>query len=146
MKSEQGFSGIELLVVFLIMSIMTGIAAYNLRELDNPLEDARAELRGFFKQVRSRAISTTSAYEVIPLTTKQIITRYSIRCSDASKTNDPQLTLTLPTHTNLINTDWAVCFNARGLPDQNLLINLVDIQSQSSSIEVMLGGAIKEHK
>ena len=145
-RDAAGYSIFEVLAVLALLAILSGVATNNLKELSDPLENSSAELIAFLKQVRARAISTTSAYKVAPVSNGDIVTSYSERCSDAAVewVADPGVTLSLPTGAWLEDTDWAICFGPRGLPDGNIQVVLRDMDAGSRTIEVYLGGGVRE--
>ena len=143
---ESGFSLMEMIVTLGLLSLLGGVAVSNIKELDDPLKNATDEMIGFMKKVRARGISTTSAYQIYPDSSTAIRTRYSSNCGDAAedKINDPAIVLNLPEGAFLGDTDWAICFSARGLPDSNIQIIIEDNDGEDRTIEVFLGGAVKE--
>lgn len=142
MRSSRGYSAIELLVVLGMTGIFLGMAISNLRELDDPLLNATSQTIGFLKQVRARAFATTSAYTITP-TPSGLVTSFANRCSDVDTTSEPRLSLTMPSGVTITDTSWTVCFSARGLPNDNVLIPLQDHELKTRTVEVMLGGAVR---
>jgi len=140
-RSNQGFTILELLVVIGLVGIMTLIAAVNLRPLENPVYTATHNLAAFMKQARARAVSTTSAYEVRPTSNRQIAAFFGPNCASI---DDPDNTMTLEfsPRVSMPDTDWAVCFTARGLSTNNVNIEVSDGQS-FRSVEVLLGGVAR---
>lgn len=137
---------IEMLATLALIGILSGIALYHLKDLDDPLDNSTTQLIAFFKQVRVRAISTTSAYVVQPSSQGYIQGSYSDRCSDADtdRVIDNSVFFKFPAGARLYDTDWSVCFGPRGLPDSNLRIPIADSGSRVRWIEVFLGGGVKE--
>ena len=142
--SDAAFTVIELLAALGLMVAVSTIAVSQLQELNDPLADSTAELISFFKQVRARAISTTSAYTVLPLSSSEVATYYGAVCGDEDTTADSRLVLDLPAGVRLSDTDWSVCYNSRGLPDDNVLIELSAVRGGNRFVEIFLGGAVKE--
>ena len=143
MRSEKAFTVVELVVTLGLISILAGMALMNLKELDDPLKNGSAELTSFFKQVRSRAISTTSAYTVSASSSTLLVTEFGNTCSDVDTTEDDTLTLQLPTGSSLVDTGWTLCFNGRGLPDGNLQVDMNDADGDTRTVEVYLGGGVR---
>ena len=141
---QSGFSFLESLSVLALVSIVSLIAVSNVNKMDDPLTSATAEMQSFIKRVRARAISTTSAYIIIPSNTGSIITKYSDSCSSSTLTDDPQLQMDLPRSTALSDITWSVCFNSRGLSDSNISILLGDTDGRTRTLEIFLGGAVRE--
>ncbi len=146
MKSESGFSGVELLVVMAVMGIVLGMAASNLRVIANPAQHGASEVMGYLKHARARAVSTTSAYTVRPLSTNTLQALTGINCASADSEPDPGMpALTLPAGAYLGETDWSVCFSSRGLPTTNLEVSVHDSNNHGLGVgvEVYYGGAVR---
>ncbi|MBX7145465.1 MAG: type II secretion system GspH family protein [Oligoflexia bacterium] len=142
-QSRLAFTVIELLVALAITGILAGIAIINLHALSSSSANAAAELATLLKQARARAISSTSAYFVVPISTTQVVTRFGTNCSDTTLINDPTLSLSLPSGTNLGSISWTICFTSRGLSDSNTQIPIYDLHSQNHQVEVLLGGSVR---
>lgn len=141
-RPVSGFTLLELLVVMMLGAIMTSIAINNLDALSNPAQGAAAQLTGFLKEVRAKAISQTVAYKVTASSNRRIVTRFASTCSATTTTNDPSLTLNLPNSAALTATDWEICFTSRGLATVNTTITLQD-QYVTKRVEVLLGGGVR---
>ncbi len=141
-SSDQGFSLIEMIATCMIIGIVSMIAINRLQDLDNPVLNATSEMTGFFKQVRARAISTTSAYKISATSNTEIITEYGETCADID-TADDKMILELPNGASMTTNDWEICYNSRGLPDDNIQITVTGA-SGTRTLEVYLGGAVKE--
>lgn len=133
-----------MLVTLGLFGVLTLIAVQQLKDLDVAIVNASAELQGFFKQVRARAISTTSAYTVTPISSTEISTSYSTSCTSETTTADPQMVVELPLGAYLRSTDWSICYSPRGLPDDNIQIEVYDDDGVTKTVEVYLGGAVRE--
>ncbi len=134
---------LELVIALLILSILMGSAVSNLAQIKNPLKDGVSETLGFVKQVRARALSTTSAYTLFAVSSTQIGTRYAAACDSATTTPDGSLMLQLPTDVSLPDTDWTICFSGRGLAQGAGSFSLRDTHGDSETLEVFLGGAVR---
>ena len=142
-SSCRGFSITEMVVAMGLASSLMGVAAMNMKKLEDPLQSGSAHLSSFIKEVRAEAISSTLAYTIKPVSSTKIITTYANKCSDTTQTTDPRVILNLPSGANLSNTSWDLCFTARGFPDGNIDVSLQDIGHQTKTVEVMLGGAVR---
>lgn len=145
MRNQFGYSLLEVLAVLGIVAILSGIAVASLKELYDPLEAGTAEAAHFLRQVRSRSIATTSAYEVRRVAQDQLTSGYAATCGAASFVPEPQLSLVLPAGVNISNSSWRACFTSRGLAESNATLLLADNESRTRAIEVYLGGAVREH-
>ena len=146
MREEAGFSLIEIMATMALMGIMLAMVAPNLKVLNDPLQNATEQSIGFFKKTKARAVATTSAYLVEANGQFQIKTSYANTCNalPADFQDDPDLVLDLPTGVQLADTAWSICFSSRGLADQNLIIPMSDVDLDTRSVEVFLGGAVRE--
>lgn len=125
-----------------VASAIMGIAAFNLKDLNDPLDNGSSELAAYFKQIRSRSISTTSAYRVAPVSPTEIRAGFADNCAAGSFTNDTKMSLTLPTGADLASTGWFICYSGRGLPDVNQLVT-INHGAETKSVEVFLGGGVR---
>lgn len=139
----HGFTVIEMLAVLGLVSVFSYIAVINLKEFNNPLVNASAQLVSFFKQIRAEAIAATSAVTIQPDSSTRIITLFGTTCSDPDPVADPQLTFEFEDGAYLTDTDWEFCFNSRGMPDANIEIDVRDAEGATKVVEVLLGGAAR---
>jgi len=142
-KSSQGFSLLEMLVTLSLMTSLFLIALNNLNSLHDPLDNAASELLGFFKQVRARSISTTSSYLVTPISSNQLEVTYAKNCTETTRQADSRLDLTLPSQVSFYTTDWSICYSARGLPDDNLSVQIIKSDGSNATVEIFLGGGVR---
>ncbi len=141
---ESGIGLIELLVVLFLIGILLSTAVSNLGALNNPLRNGAQQTMGFFKQVRSRAISTTTAYVVSAASPIRMQTFSGTSCSTAT-TAQPNLFIDLPLGASFSNTSWSTCFDPRGLANANITVTIRDDESGATrDVEVFLGGAVRE--
>lgn len=146
---QRGFTTIELLIVLGVLGVLFAVAFNDLRPLNNPLQNGTSQLSGFLKQVRVRAMATTSAYQVSPDTSnpnKVLIVRYGNTCTAAATgTVDDQFRLELPDGAELnMGGTWSICFNSRGFANTATTLNLIKTGDASKfrQVQVLLGGAI----
>ncbi len=139
-RHQSGFTLPELLGALVVLGIVLGAAGVWLRPLDNPLESGSKQLEGFFRQARARALASTLAYRVVPLSDSEIAGEFSDKCSDEDWTLDPALELTLPDDVTLTDTEWFVCFNARGIANDTVVVDLWHPKKGTRQVEVLLGG------
>lgn len=142
---NRAFTLIEALVVLGITGIILAIGAINLRGLNNPLQNGASQLEGFFKQARSKAMATTSAYRIRAESASRLVAEYAANCDAAAWTADPRLTLEFAEGVKVSGTNypWPVCFTSRGLADKNLVVTLSDASNRTRQVEVMLGGGVR---
>jgi len=122
MRSSAGSSLIELLAVLAIVGIAVGAASLYLRPLEAPVQTAAAELEGFLKQARARALSTTSACRVLPATARGVRAECADDCAASTWTPEAGGRLGFPDRVTMTNAAWSVCLRR---------------------VEVLLGGAAR---
>jgi hypothetical protein len=142
-RNQKGSNLLELVIVLAIISTFSfGIgAAY---KMENPLRFSTDQTISFLKMVRARAISTTSVYKIKPISETELITQYSDSCNSSVWKTDAELTFELPDNRVWFQeTNWDLCFNQRGLVDENVTVALEDA-NYVNKLEVFLGGAVRE--
>lgn len=143
---KNGFTVIEILAVTAIAAITTALTASYLRSLENPLESSTREMTGLFKLARARAVSSTSAYQILPTSSNQIVAQYANTCDDTVWTNDVQLGLELDDPIS-VTTGWSVCINSRGtvstMPTSDIIINSSADSGGSAELVVYIGGLVE---
>jgi len=144
---NRAFTLIEALVVLGITGILLAIGAINLRGLNNPLQNGASQLEGFFKQARSKAMATTSAYRIRAESAVRLVAEHAANCNAAAWTEDPRLTLEFTEGVRVSGTNspvaWPVCFTSRGLANKNLIVTLSDANNRTRQVEIMLGGGVR---
>jgi prepilin-type N-terminal cleavage/methylation domain-containing protein len=139
---EQGFSLFELVIVVAIISIFLGTAGLEMMKLENKAQNGANELSGFLKRTRAKALATTNAYTITPLSGSSLKTSYATSCSDTNLTDDVDLTLSLPSGAAMTNTSWSICYSTRGLSNTSVDIPISDTEG-TATVRVVLGGGIK---
>ncbi|WP_105316880.1 pilus assembly FimT family protein [Thermus tenuipuniceus] len=152
---SPGATLVELLAVLGILGIVAAIGVLNLRPLSDPLQDAVAQAEGYLKQVRAKAMATTSAYRV-ELGPSGFRAWYASSCRGANFTEDTALRLDLPQGVRLearwaqsgqafAPSDW-VCFTSRGLllasQGKEPLLEFRDGRGRVKTLRIMLGGGV----
>ena len=138
---EKGFSLLELVITMSILTILMSMAVFNFHDLEQPATNGASELMGFLKKTRAKALATTLAYTAKPNDNSQVITTYGTTCSAAQQV-DTSLTLTLPNHAHLTDTEWMVCYSTRGLANSSIDI-AISGSDGTKVVQVVLGGAIR---
>lgn len=133
----------ELVAVVGVMTLLLLIAVSNLKELNRPLLNGTAHVTSYLKQVRAKALTATSAYEIYPLSPTELRARFANSCNATEFTDDPLLTLTMPDGAVIVESEWTVCFNSRGLASDNVTISVQDLDLQQRQVEVLLGGSVR---
>jgi Tfp pilus assembly protein FimT len=138
-----------MLITLAVLSILLGIAALNLRPLNNDAQNAADRLAGTFRQVRARAMATTSAYRLVYLSPSSLRADSAKTCAGRGGWKpEPKFSLTLEpgatlTGANLSPGQSVVCFNSRGLASANPTLQLRDTYERRREVEVLLGGAVE---
>ncbi|MGC8968388.1 MAG: prepilin-type N-terminal cleavage/methylation domain-containing protein [Thermus sp.] len=151
MAKSQGLTLVELLVTLAVLGIALAIAALNLRPFYDPLSDATSRTEGYMKQVRAKAMATTSAYR-ISLSGNRLEAAYANTCRSPSFTPDTSLQMELPqgVSATLTPSGAALCFTSRGLL---ILLNggnyagepiltLRDTKGRTKALRLLLGGGV----
>ena len=120
-----------------------GMATFNFKEIGQSTQSNAEIVAGALKQARARAISTTKAYVVQASDYTNLEVMYADSCSDLTFTTEDALGLELGQGAEFTSETWSVCFNARGTSDTNAVIEVLNLEGNSSRVEVMLGGAVR---
>lgn len=142
-SSEAGLSLLEVVVTLFIVGVLSGSAISNLAAMKNPLHDGASQTIGFAKQVRAKALATTSAYTLLALDSRTLIAESSKSCASTTRTRDLSLTLVLPERVSLPSTELEVCFDSRGLAQGEQSFDLEGSDGRLETIEIFLGGAVR---
>ncbi len=142
-RDEAGFSLYELLLVLALSGILMSAAVDNLKILDRQLSTSSEELLAFLKRTRAKAIASTSAYTIEPISNSHVIVRVSAQCGAGPYATDSSLSLRLPAKVTFDNTSWSSCFSSRGLASSDSEILMRDTEGNSKTIELFLGGAVR---
>jgi prepilin-type N-terminal cleavage/methylation domain-containing protein len=140
--NTSGFSIFELLVVLIIFAILSASVMSNVKEINRPLTNASFELTHFLRLARSRAISQTTFIKVAPLSAFKLAAYTGESCATTT-TAINNLTLDLPDNTNLIATDWSICFSPRGLTPTSTTFTISDENNSTRVVEIALGGGVR---
>lgn len=150
----NGFTIVELLVVMAIIGIVGSLALYGLRGLSPRAVDVAGQLGGTVKQVRAKAMATTSAYRLLYVSENELRAEWARSCNAAAAdwTVDARMGLELPDQFAISQNDGSayatndeiLCFSPRGLSNVNPTVLVTDTQrGNSASVEVLIGGAVE---
>jgi prepilin-type N-terminal cleavage/methylation domain-containing protein len=150
-KRQRGFTIIELIVTLAVVAVALTIAALNLRPLGNDLQNATSEVASGFRQLRTKAISTTSAYRFVYISPTKLAAQWSKSCSATSGwTSDSKLNIELRNSVkftqlpeDILANSPLVCYTPKGLATNNVTVKLRDEKGTIRSVEVFLGGGIE---
>lgn len=143
----KGLTLLEGLVVLFLLSILITIAFLNTRRLNDPLRNTHAQTQSFFKQVRAKAMATTSGYR-IRLEGNTLYAEYANNCRASRFTPDPQLRLTATEGVSLQLIPNPICYTSRGLlhlfsNQSSPAVVLRDNRSRERRIVLFVGGAVQ---
>jgi prepilin-type N-terminal cleavage/methylation domain-containing protein len=141
-RIELGYTILELMVTLGIVSILALTAVYNLRQINSPIKNATFSVEQFIRLARANAISGTQMIQVQPISATVIGTYSGSSCS-GTMTAISNGTLTMPSGSSLLETNWTVCFNQRGVTSASTLFHIKDNKGNSRAIRVALGGGTK---
>ncbi len=144
----QGFTLFELLITVSILGIVLGIGALNLKPLSGDLQNSTSNLAGHLKQVRARAMASTSAYRLVYVSPTQLRAEVSSKCSASSWTTDARFGFELERPVRLRAGAWnagdaVVCYSSRGLANASPVFTLQDDKGKTRQIEVFRGGGVE---
>ena len=140
-RSSRGFTLVEMVVALCMIGVLMMFVGFNFKAIENEAQNGASELIGFLKKSRAKALTSTASYTITPVSSTLIRTTYSTSCSGA-QTNDPSLSLELPTGAHLESTVWSVCYSSRGLSDSSVNIVISD-DYRSKTVQVVLGGGAR---
>lgn len=141
-ENAQGFSAIELVVTFAVISLLVGFMAYNFKDMSQPALNGASGVVGFVKRTRAKALGTTYAYTITPSSATQLIASYGTTCSSPSQTTDSRLSLTLPEGARFAQTGWSICFSARGIAEDSINLGIVD-DDETKTVQIASGGGAR---
>lgn len=147
---KNGYTVVEMIIVMVIISVVGGVAVSYL-PLRQSLQSGTSQMEAYVRQVRAKAMSTTSAYRIVKVNNTTLSGQFAARCTDSTWTTDNQLRLvynandtdvqvTVPSGNNVV----IVCFTSRGLATSNPTITLRDSRNVTRNVEILLGGGIRQ--
>jgi Tfp pilus assembly protein FimT len=142
-RHAAGFSVTELLAVVFVIGLTASVGMPMLMRAEAPLDSAATLLQGHLRQVRARAMATTSAYRVTRPAANRLGAETAERCSDSDWTAEAGLDLELPQGVTVVESGWTLCFSSRGVADENMILTLEHFGSGQREIEVLLGGTTR---
>ena len=141
MRAQSGFTILELIVAVALLGVLMGLAAFEFHDIENPANNGAAQLASFFKETRAKAIASTLAYTISAASNTKVVTTKGKSC-EATQTADNLQSLTLPSGSRLLQMDWSICYNARGISNGSADIHIADDDSEKV-VQVVLGGGVR---
>lgn len=138
-RSESGMTMVELLCAMGILGILLGIAVGGLKAIDRPLMDSTTSVDYFLRFVRTRAVASTKAMKVAPVSAKSLGVWSGDNC-DSTTVSVPSMSLDLRPGCTMTDTSWSVCFDQRGFAKASAVFFIVDSQGSSKRVKIALGG------
>ena len=137
--AERAYSVTDLIVALAMIAILGAMAVPDFKTFSEPLPDAKTELLVHLKMVRAKAIEKKTPYSIFPgnESTLRVIT--NAVCGGAATGSDTTLDFILPKGVKFAHTNWALCYTSKGIPTVNLVIELVDNEGLTTTIEQFLG-------
>ncbi len=142
MSKARGFTLFELLFTLALMSVMIGLTSFYFKGLAAPASNGALVVAGFIRKARAKALASTLAYSVAPLSLTQLKTTYAKTCSSTAQTTDNAFNLTLPSGAYMSTAAWSVCFSTRGIANSSVDITVHD-SANTKTVQVVLGGAVR---
>ncbi len=143
-QHSNGFSLIELLVVIALIGILSTVGILALKGLNNPLNNEISRMNQQLRQVRSRAILSTSAIklELESGSTTKLLAKRAKSCSAIATEWQAvtQLDITLEPDVTF-GTVGSLCFEPRGTTSSAAAIELV-YREKSRWLDVYTAGSV----
>jgi len=144
MKNRQaGLSLVELLAVLAVLGVVAMIGALYLTPAAAPLQEGTILLESLFRQTRMKAMATTASYRLAPTDSGRITAERANSCGDEIWASADDLYLQLPEGVSMAETDWSLCFGARGVSSENIVVTLTHSKFGTRRVEVLLGGTTR---
>ena len=141
-KENGGFTVLELLVTMALVGVVSGIAVSNIKLLDNPLTNSKAQVTHYLRLARARAISQTRSIKIAPVANNRLQGYTAQSCDSSTFTALDDLELDMEDNAQFDTTDWSVCFNQRGLASEHTVFGFTTVGG-SKTVQVALGGGVK---
>lgn len=146
-RSRHGLTILELLVVIAIITIIATFAPLDTRSLSNDAHNTATEIASTIRLTRARAVASTSAYRIIITSDTMIRAETNRSCSDTHGWREDASLRYETRHGARITTPHdtpttIVCFNSRGLGNNDPTITIHDRRDRSATIDVLAGGTV----
>ena len=151
--NDEGYTLFELLVTLGFIAILAGSATFQARSLSDPIQNETAITLSFIKQIRARAVASTSAYLLYPTSATHLAVARGTACPTAMPANPSTLVpgtftadvlnINLGEKVRFVSTTWGACVTQRGLFTGQSNVQLIDPDGKTKTITIFLGGATK---
>lgn len=131
-----------MMVVLGIITVLSGIAVINLRKFDQSSTNAANQIASLIKSSRAYGMTSTVTVQIKPVNTTRIQVTAAASCSTTTRTNIPELALTLPDGATLNDTTWSLCYTSRGISRDSLDV-LVRDYTRTRTVQIVLGGGVR---
>lgn len=136
---------------FSLLLVLVAVGSGALFAYGNPLNTVESQpaseaVASFLKHVRLKAITSSSAYFVVPVSENKLVAKFSSKCSDRNPALDPQIEFKLPSGANLSSTAWIACFSSQGQAEvatKILISDHGDSVNSDQTVQVLVGGSVK---
>ena len=145
---RRGLTLVEAMVVVAVIGILAGIAALDVRPLNNEARNAASEFAATVRQARARAMATTSAYRLVLASESRVVVQTRASCSGSGAwTEEPRLELRMRDGTRLAAGaavgDEIVCFSSRGIAASDPDLTFSDDRGRVAVVTILAGGAVR---
>jgi prepilin-type N-terminal cleavage/methylation domain-containing protein len=139
---------VEVLVVLAVIAIVAGIAALDVRPLNHEARNAASEFASIVRQVRARAMATTSAYRLVLVAGDRVAAETRATCGGSEPwTSEPRLEFRARDGTRVVAGagvgDEIACFNSRGIASASPEVTFRDGRGREASVTILAGGAVR---
>lgn len=147
-RRTAGFTILELLILLAVLGILFGIAAWDVRPLNNDARNAAHQLASAVHITRTRAMATTSAHRLVVAGPSELRVEAAVRCDDpeADWSTENAFATTFPRGAALQGVAPAevlTCFDPRGIGNASPTLTIQDGRGRTATVDLYAGGGVE---